>query len=313
MNPTGPSADPNMEPEPQISGENSDYESSDDEILDYYRDREILLSNGMIYLEPYRAFKEVPPRVKKLVKKMVFLGDYSSLDEEGEDIKSTSSLRQIEESSTPAMIMEYWRALPSERPAGPDLYCSENDALYRKWMPRVPGMETFGDPEPAMLYGYHLKQFGPSKVRRLKSLSQAKVNNGGLLYPFLAVVIQDHDDSIMKRSHGAATDTCLASSSVCINVMQKLRQDLKASGARCSSTTNDVAFSVAMNGTLARLYVTFVMDNGTYAMYNARSFLLQNPDHHLEFRTSMLHILEWGQDRLGGIAWRLRSMVPEAS
>ncbi|KAJ3531304.1 hypothetical protein NM208_g8941 [Fusarium decemcellulare] len=296
-----------MEPQTQISDG-----IPDDEISYHSRDQEILRNNGMIYLGPYRAFKEVPSDVKRLAENMTFHFRVSYSDATGEDeyMKIFLSRYQLEESVTPAMIKEYWKTLLGAIPRYPPLRCSDSKAIYRKWMPRVPGMETFGDPEPTLLYGYRLRQFGEPKIRGLKALSQGGVNNDSLFYPFLAVAVQD-DNSNMKGSLWAATDTCLASSSVCVTLAQKLEQELKAGGADYFSTIDNIAFSVAMNGTVARLYVTFVTENGTCAMYNARSFLLQNPYHHVEFRTTMLHILHWGQRRLNTIVCQLRSMVLE--
>ncbi|KAF4467936.1 hypothetical protein FALBO_5170 [Fusarium albosuccineum] len=246
MNPTRPSADPNMEPQTQISDG-----IPDDEISDHYRGQEILRNNGMIYLAPYRAFKEVPSDVESLAKDMAFWDNYLDLAE--------------------------W---PSS-------------ALLRQQSHLPP------------------RQFGQSKIRRLKYLSQGGVNNDGLLYPFLTVAIEGND-SVKNGSLWAATDTCLASSSVCVTLVQKIEQELKVYDTSYYLAIDNTAFSVAMNGTVARLYVTFVTENGSCAMYNARSFLLQNPDHHLAFRIVMLNILEWGQSRLSTIAGRLRMMLPEA-
>ncbi|KAG5292673.1 hypothetical protein I7I48_04833 [Histoplasma ohiense] len=57
---------------------------------------------------------------------------------------------------------------------------------------------------------------------------------------------------------------------------------------------SSAAFSVTMNGTEARLFVSWKEDN-EYSMAKVESFLPQSPDHYLKFRKIIRNILDWGK------------------
>jgi len=63
-----------------------------------------------------------------------------------------------------------------------------------------------------------------------------------------------------------------------------------------------IYFSIAMNGTEARLYVIRKQDEPNYYMANFRRFLLHNHDHYVAFRKDVRNILDWGKgNRLIGV------------
>ena len=51
-------------------------------------------------------------------------------------------------------------------------------------------------------------------------------------------------------------------------------------------------FSVAMNGTEARLYISWKHDDLDYYMRKVESFLLQKPNDYLEFRKYVRNIID---------------------
>jgi hypothetical protein len=51
-----------------------------------------------------------------------------------------------------------------------------------------------------------------------------------------------------------------------------------------------------MNGTEARLYVSWKHDELDYYTQNVDSFLLQKPTDYVEFRKHVLNIIDWGKD-----------------
>ncbi|KAF4511874.1 hypothetical protein G6O67_001078 [Ophiocordyceps sinensis] len=60
---------------------------------------------------------------------------------------------------------------------------------------------------------------------------------------------------------------------------------------------DSAAFSIAMSGTEARLYVSWKHNEQDFYMANVKSFLLQDPEHYLEFRKYVRNIIDWGKDK----------------
>lgn len=58
-----------------------------------------------------------------------------------------------------------------------------------------------------------------------------------------------------------------------------------------------IAFSIAMNGAEERLYVSWKHSELDYHTQEGKSFLLQRPEDHIEFRKYALHIIDWGMDQ----------------
>jgi len=52
-----------------------------------------------------------------------------------------------------------------------------------------------------------------------------------------------------------------------------------------------------MSGTEARLYVSWKHNESDYYMVNVGSFLLQEPEHHIEFRKCVRNIVDWGKEK----------------
>ncbi len=68
-----------------------------------------------------------------------------------------------------------------------------------------------------------------------------------------------------------------------------------------------------MNGTEARLYVSWKHNELDYYMANVKSFLRQEPEHYIEFRKYVRNIIDWGKDkRLDNIRNSLDSLLEES-
>lgn len=52
-----------------------------------------------------------------------------------------------------------------------------------------------------------------------------------------------------------------------------------------------------MSGTEARLYISWKHSDLDYCMKKVKSFLLQEPEHYLEFRKYVRNIMDWGKGR----------------
>jgi hypothetical protein len=73
-----------------------------------------------------------------------------------------------------------------------------------------------------------------------------------------------------------------------------------------------MSFSVAMNGTEARLHASW-KDGDFIYMQKIKTFLLQRPEEFLEFRRFVRNIIDWGRDeRLESIKSGLDVLVEES-
>ncbi|KAG9237037.1 hypothetical protein BJ875DRAFT_454745 [Amylocarpus encephaloides] len=52
-----------------------------------------------------------------------------------------------------------------------------------------------------------------------------------------------------------------------------------------------------MNGTEARLYISWKHDELDFYMRKVDGFLLQSPEHYLKFRKYVRNIIDWGKDK----------------
>jgi hypothetical protein len=117
-------------------------------------------------------------------------------------------------------------------------------------------------------------------------------NSLGLLYPFFVIEFKG-DGSSGRGSLWEATNQCLGGSASCTSIAERLNRRLEESKVQL---INSATFSVAMNGTEARLYISWKHDKLNYHIQGIECFLLQRPDHYLEFYKHVQNIIDWGKD-----------------
>ncbi|OBS20737.1 hypothetical protein FPOA_07077 [Fusarium poae] len=89
-----------------------------------------------------------------------------------------------------------------------------------------------------------------------------------------------------------------------------LNEELMELGHKVIRPIDTASFSVSMNGTEARLYITWNEEQTFYAQ-KVRTFALQEADHLLEFRKCVLNIMDYGRnERLESIRSGL-DLLPE--
>ena len=109
-----------------------------------------------------------------------------------------------------------------------------------------------------------------------------------------------------------ATNQCLGGSTSCVNITERLNRRLKQCKSEEVWPINSAVFSVAMNGTEARLYVSWKHNELDYYMRRVKSFSLQEPQQYVAFRKNVRNIIDWGKDtRLKGIQKSLDSLLEE--
>ncbi|RSL55882.1 hypothetical protein CEP54_009133 [Fusarium duplospermum] len=172
----------------------------------------------------------------------------------------------------------------------------DGEVVYHHLMRRANSQTPTEDLAPDVIYGYpeealHCLGGIPSWV-----MDDGKAAEASLFYPFLTVQIQDHD----LRSDGdidKVADECMITSSISVRMLDKLNQRLaiRQRGEQ-STTVNSAAFSIAMNGSVARLYVTFAWDETRDYVHSVDSFVLADQKHHERFHRYVQNIIDWGKN-----------------
>ncbi|RMJ19199.1 hypothetical protein CDV36_001112 [Fusarium kuroshium] len=148
---------------------------------------------------------------------------------------------------------------------------------------------------PDVIYGYRedtLHRLGdiPSWV-----IDDGKAAEADLFYPFLTIQMQDHGLESGVCLH-KATEECMIASSVSVRMLDRLNHRLAACQAgEQFKAVNSVAFSIAMNSAVARLYVTFAWDETRDYVYNFDSLVLEDHKHHEMLYQYIQSIVDWGK------------------
>jgi hypothetical protein len=112
-------------------------------------------------------------------------------------------------------------------------------------------------PVPDSLYGYNRSVAFQQQQQLISMGTDMVANNQGLIYPFFVIEFKGAGPS-GAGSLWVATNQCLGGSASCVNIAERLNGQLR----RCRSDDvvrpiTTAAFSIAMSGTEARLYVSW--------------------------------------------------------
>ncbi len=168
--------------------------------------------------------------------------------------------------------------------------------MAKQVVPNARSVFKVSSPVPDMLYGYsRTGAFARAQQGQINSMGRTLVANGqNLICPFFAVEFIG-DGPSGNGSLWVATNECIGDSVTCVNIVELLNHDLARIRSDDVKPINSAAFSIAMSGTEARLFITWKQDDLTYYMMNVDSFLLQRPVDYVEFRKVVLNIIDWGK------------------
>lgn len=103
----------------------------------------------------------------------------------------------------------------------------------------------------------------------------------------------------------------MGGSASCVNVAERLNEQLRQCRRQEVRQIDSASFSIAMNGTEARLFISWKQQD-LFNVQKVRSFALQEPDHFIEFRKYVRNIIDWGRDeRLRSIQAALDTLIEE--
>ncbi|KAK0655439.1 hypothetical protein B0T16DRAFT_451121 [Cercophora newfieldiana] len=162
--------------------------------------------------------------------------------------------------------------------------------MFRHLVPSSDTKLRVSNPAPDMLYGYSRHRAFPNQQKQLISMRiemDGTADSQLLMYPFFVIEFKGEDLWV-------ATNKCFGGSASCVNIAERLNLQLKA---RKIKPINSTAFSIAMSGTEARLYVSWKHSDLGYYMQKVDSFLLQKPQDYIEFRKHVKNIIDWGKDQ----------------
>jgi hypothetical protein len=79
-----------------------------------------------------------------------------------------------------------------------------------------------------------------------------------------------------------------------VDKLNKVMQQLSSTST--ISPVDPVAFSIAMNGIQARLFISWKENGGDYYTQQIRDFVIHRPEEFIQFRRVVRNVLEWGKD-----------------
>ncbi len=164
--------------------------------------------------------------------------------------------------------------------------------MFRNNIPTSESKLTVSAPVPDTLYGYSRHAFSQQGIQLASLGSTMKANASGLLCPFFVIEFKGDGGSML-----VATNQCLGAAASCVNIAERLKSQLKDSKSAHVREIDSAAFSIAMNGTDARLHVSWKQDELNYYMRTVETFSLQRADNYREFRKYVRNIVDWGIDR----------------
>ncbi|KAJ4120109.1 hypothetical protein NW768_010392 [Fusarium equiseti] len=239
-----------------------------------------LATNNIIYRDRRDNF---PTYISTLIKKIT--SDRSSPGLSIEDVDADDTLAGLERGAGEPEVEQYIQnnlvTLPSRNDI---LKRSVKIPMARRMIPNTGTAFRVSGPVPDVLLGYNVGgAFTPSQRRKLTLMDLASANNDGLCLPFFIVEFKGDGPS---SNGGTAT---------CVNIVETLNKELLKTGVEEIIPIETSCFSVSMNGTEARLFVSWKEEQG-FKVQKFRSFALQEADQFLQFRKCVLNIMDWGRN-----------------
>ncbi|KAH8760748.1 hypothetical protein BGZ57DRAFT_708133, partial [Hyaloscypha finlandica] len=274
----------------------------------YYRRNNLAENN--IYLRP--DYEEFPKDIADLISRV--RRDRDSPGPSSDQLRQDTDLYDLRMGSAEPAVENYFKASIFPNPKSSDsLKRIDKNPMAKRAVPDVGSKLKVSTPYPDMLYGYNSLGAFPQQQAQLRTMANEMVaNTQDLIYPFFVIEFKA-DGPGGSGSLWVATNQCLGGSTSCVNIAESLNRRLRQCKSKKVQPIDSAAFCIAMNGTEARLYVSWKHNELDYYMKHVDSFLLQKPRDHIEFRKHALNIIDWGKDeRLNKIRNSLNSLLEES-
>ncbi|TAQ85618.1 hypothetical protein B7494_g6070 [Chlorociboria aeruginascens] len=247
------------------------------------------LAANNIYLRYF--FETVPEDIANLLDHLA--RDRNSPGPSLDQVRQDTQLCELEMGSTEADVENYFKAhiFPDHEPGSSEsLKRVDRLPMAKHAVPNNIGSKLrVSNPVPDMLYGYKYTAFPQQQAKLFAIGNEMEANSRGLIYPFFVI---EFKGDIPGASGGmwAATNQCIGGSVSCVKILERLNGRLKQ-----YQLINSAAFSLAITGTEARLYISWKHNEHDYYMQRVKCFALLDPEHYVEFRKHVLNIVDWGK------------------
>jgi hypothetical protein len=274
----------------------------------YYRENNLAENN--IYLRSF--YEEFPKDITGLIDHVRKDRDSPGLSPD--QLKQNTRLECLEMGTGEPDVEKYFHAHIFPDPESSDsLKRTYRNPMAKHAVPDIGSKLKVSTPVPDMLYGYNrLGAFTHGQKAQFRSMgNEMLANSQGLIFPFFVIEFKA-DGPGGSGSLWVATNQCLGGSASCINITERLNRQLRQCKSDEVQPIDSAAFSIAMSGTEARLYISWKHNELDYHMQKIKSFALQEPEHYVEFRKYVRNIIDWGKDkRLEEIRSSLNSLLEE--
>lgn len=251
----------------------------------FYRTRN-LISNHIYLRGPN---EDLPQDIAKLVQDVS--KDRDSPGPSSDQLKDDEELHELENGVGEPAVENYFKDNLFPKPKlSCELSRTDRQPMFKHAVPDSGSKLKVSTPVPDMLYGYTDGAFAQQQTQLMSMGTSIMANNLGLIYPFF--VIEFKGDGPLW----VATNQCAGGSASSVNIAERLNWQLRKCNNDQVRLIDSAAFSVAMNGTEARLYISWKHNELDYYMRKIESFLLQRPDHYVVFRKYVRNIIDWGKD-----------------
>ncbi|TGJ78378.1 hypothetical protein E0Z10_g10387 [Xylaria hypoxylon] len=273
----------------------------------YYRDQNLAANH--VHMRPrYEPFPEHIANVVDYARKKRDSPGPSPDDVYRDMALDALEMRGLDEPE----VEDYFRDRVFPKPGEEDdLRRSDRQPMSRYPVPNYGTKLKISNPIPDMLYGYSRHHAFPNQQTQLISMGNemnGTANSQSLMYPFFVIEFKGNSGDLW-----VATNQCLGASTSCVNIAERLNDQLRKCKSSKIKPVDSTAFSIAMNGTEARLYVSWKHSDLDYCMQKVKSFLLQDPEHYIKFRKHVKNIIDWGKDkRLKEIRESLDTLLEES-
>jgi len=253
---------------------------------------EVLADNNITLCHPYRD--KLPPHITRLIDRIL----------EGCDLADGSlepideiPLGDLWEESPESQVIQFFSqsAIFPAYNSRDVLRRDDRQPMVTSAVPNTQRRQKVSTPVPDMLYGYrHGEGFLEAK-RDILGNAALIANNANLLLPFFAIECKGDGPGGLGGSLWVSTNQCLGASASCVNIVERVNERIRAQEGHGGKIIDNAVFSIAMNGTEIRLYVTWKSEDQKYRMGGVRDFLVRDPDHFMQFRKYVRSILKWGE------------------
>ncbi|KAF1992755.1 hypothetical protein P154DRAFT_583498 [Amniculicola lignicola CBS 123094] len=269
--------------------------------------RDFNLAQNGIYIKSSR--EKPPEHIANLINHM--RKDRQSPGPSRDEVWEDAALEALGDGSTEAQVEKYFstKVFPDYDPPGV-LVRAERLPMFKHVTPTQRSTHhKISTPVPDLLYGYRNREAFPQQQLQLSSMeSHLWVNSQRLIYPFFAIEFKGDGGSMW-----VATNQCIGGSTSCVDLAERLNRQLLDCQSDSVRPIDSAAFSIAMDGMQAHLYISWKHNELEYYMQEFDSFLLQKPEQYLEFRKHVRNIVDWGKDtRLKEIQRSLDTLLEES-